>query len=58
MTVEECLVFLSLWSFHRASDLVLCTQCCYPCSSRRGDRERKDGARREREEKGMSVPLS
>lgn len=51
MTVGECLVFLSLRSFHRASDLVVCTQCGYPWSSRRGERERKDGERREREGK-------
>ena len=55
MTVGECLVFLSLRSFHRASDLVICAQCCYPWSSRRGERERererKDGERRERKGK-------
>ena len=52
MTVGECLVFLSLRSFHRASDLVICAQCCYPWSSRRGEREREreKGWREEGEE--------
>ena len=59
MTVGECLVFLSLWSFHRASDLVVCTQCGYPWSSRRGERERERMERGGRgREKGMSVSLS
>ena len=49
MTVGECLVFLSLRSFHRASDLVVCTQCGYPWSSRRGEREREKGWREEGE---------